>query len=75
MDSENKYNILVVDDNPFPTRECFDVLIDKLCKHFNISDENKRVYQKLLNGIYTDTYNKLTGEYIQARSKWETFFL
>lgn len=63
MGCVSKYNILIVDDNPFPTRESCCILIEKLGRHFNISNENKNNNLSSLQSIYSNDYSGLKHEF------------
>ncbi len=65
MASKTKYNILIVDDNPLPTKECCRVLIEKFCELYEIYDCDKKELEELnalYQGDYTDPTFKLTKE-------------
>lgn len=71
--SKAKYRILIIDDNPFPTRECCFVLINKFCKRLNISEEDQSVLLNKLYGIYKWGYDELIAQFPDTRGKNEMF--
>lgn len=60
------YNILIVDDNPFPTRETISVILERMSIHMCCSfDKNKNLFNKK----YGDDYNSLVDGYHNVRGK------
>lgn len=72
MGNVTQYNILIIDDNPFPTRECCRVLIEKFCNYFKIESCKNELISKL-NTLYYEDYNKLSINYSNTQGKHETF--
>lgn len=58
-----KYRILIVDDNPFPTRECCGILLEKLQNHFG------KAFDHTLQEYYCNDYNDLQNDYPNIRGK------
>lgn len=60
-------NILIVDDNPFPTRETCKVLIEKFSKYCFVSDNNALL--ESFNQIYNSQYTDLVTDFPKIRGK------
>ena len=58
-----KYRILIVDDNPFPTRECCGILLEKLQNYFG------KPFDHTLQEYYCNDYNALQTEYHNITGK------
>lgn len=58
-----KYRILIVDDNPFPTRECCGILLEKMQNHFG------KTFDHTLQEYYCNNYNALQTEYHNIAGK------
>ncbi len=58
-----KYRILIVDDNPFPTRECCGILLEKLQNYFG------KPFDHTLQEYYCNDYNALQTEYQNISGK------
>ncbi|MBP8114624.1 MAG: hypothetical protein KAY50_04650 [Chitinophagaceae bacterium] len=57
------YRILIVDDNPFPTRECCGILLDKLKNYFG------KPFDHTLQEYYCNDYVDLKNEYSNIKGK------
>ncbi|MBP6236774.1 MAG: hypothetical protein KA536_11550 [Saprospiraceae bacterium] len=64
-----KYRILIVDDNPFPTRECCGILFEKLENHFG------KTFDHTLQEYYCNDYNALQTEYHNIDGKSFDFIM
>ena len=60
-------NILIIDDNPFPTREACKVLIEKFSKYSFVSDNN--VLLESFERIYSSQYKDLVTDFPIIRGK------
>lgn len=58
-----KYRILIIDDNPFPTRECCGILLEKLQNHFG------KPFDHTLQEYYYNDYSDLQNEYSEIKGK------
>ncbi|MCK9235113.1 MAG: hypothetical protein M0Q41_02085 [Bacteroidales bacterium] len=66
MESKTKYNILIVDDNPLPTKECCRVLIEKFCEFYEISDFDKKNKIDELDQLYEGDYTDPNFKFIEG---------
>lgn len=71
--SKPTHRILIIDDNPFPTRECCCVLINKFCERLNISEKDRTIQLNKLFAFYYSNYEDLITNYSNIKGNDETF--
>lgn len=61
-----QYNILIIDDNPFPTKRCIEVLLSKINDYLGA---NLDVQDIISNQFANSSYNDLLNKFKETRSK------